>query len=377
MKKVGIITFHNSYNCGSMLESYAIFKYLLNKKLNVEIINFSNQGQKNLYSVLEKNTNIKKVIKNILVYPHRKQIENNNRQYEEFKNRNFVLSKEYNNSNEIKDIYDIVVAGSDQIWNITIPDADEAYFLNWTKKAKKVAYAPSFGARSIPNYTNNPKKYYDYLKKFDAISIREKNGQKWIKEYINKEVPILIDPTLLLSESDYESLLDNNIKYPEKYIFFYSPDFNSQICKLVKKISKKYKMPVITWSAKKYYIRFVKRFGFSLADYESPSVYLTLIKNASLVITTSFHGTIFSSIYKKNFFVIKNGEMFGDDDRVKTLIEQLGLKERLITAEFNDKFDYMKKTNYKKYDIELPLLQRKAYEYIEKNIEDCINETGK
>lgn len=377
MKKIGIITFHNSYNCGSMLESYAILKYLLKKNLNVEIINFSNDGQKNLYSVLEKNINIRKVIKNILVYPHKKQIENNNKKYEEFKNKNFILSKEYSSSSEIKDVYDVVVAGSDQIWNITIPDADEAYFLNWVIKAKKVAYAPSFGARSIPNYTNTPEKYYNYLKKFDALSIREKNGKKWIKEYINKEVPLLVDPTLLLSESDYEQLLDKSIKYPEKYIFFYSPDFNSQICKLVKKISKKYKMPVITWSAKKYYIRFANRFGFSLAEYENPSAYLTLIKNASLIITTSFHGTIFSSIYKKNFFVIKNGEMFGDDDRVKTLIEQLGLEETLISANFDDKFNYMKKTNYDKYNVELPLLQKKAYKYIKENIEDYINETGK
>ena len=65
MKKIGIITFHNSYNCGSMLESYAIQKYLQKQKLENEIIDFSNNGQKKIYSILFKNSSIKNIIKNI------------------------------------------------------------------------------------------------------------------------------------------------------------------------------------------------------------------------------------------------------------------------------------------------------------------------
>ena len=110
------------------------------------------------------------------------------------------------------------------------------------------------------------------------------------------------------------------------------------------------------------------RFGFKLPKYESPAVYLSLIKNAELVITTSFHGTIFSTIYRKKFFTIKNGGMFGDDDRVKTLIEQLGIEDRLIPIAFNDSYDYLAPVNYETYEKNLPKLRKKAKDYIEREI---------
>ena len=118
MKDIGIITFHNSYNCGSMLESYAMQESI--KKYcskDVEIINFSNQGQKELYSVWFKNNSLKNILKNILIIPNIKKIKNNNFQYEKFKRENFILSKkEYEITNELVDTnYKIIISGSDQI----------------------------------------------------------------------------------------------------------------------------------------------------------------------------------------------------------------------------------------------------------------------
>ena len=367
--KVGIITFHNSYNCGSMLESYAIQKYVQYKGTDCEIINFSSEGQRDLYKIMKKNNSIKNIIRNCILLPHKKKLELSNNKYEKFKKDNFKLSNEYKKVDEIEDYYDVVVAGSDQIWNITIKDADDAYFLNWVKKAKRVAYAPSFGAKKISNYTKDIKKYIDYLKSFNALSVREKNGQKWIKEMIGIDVPVLIDPTLLFNSTEYDKIIDNEYRIPSKeYIFFYCPQFNIAICKFVKKISKKYNLPVIAWSAKSYYLKGVNRYGFKLPEYESPAVYLKLIKNAKLVFTTSFHGSIFSTIYKKNFYTIKNGEMYGDDDRVRTLLESLKMEDRLIPFEFDNEFDYMQNVNYSEYDENIKKLREKANLYIEKNI---------
>lgn len=376
-KKVGIITFHNSYNCGSMLESYAIQTYLIKRNIDAEIINFSNEGQRRLYSVFDKNSSLKKVIKNFIVFFHKKKLYFNNYRYEKFKNSNFILSKEYFISSEIKDNYSVVVAGSDQIWNITIPDSDDAYFLNWVKNARKVAYAPSFGARNIKKISNNCSKYVNYLNDFNALSIRENNGKKWLKELVNKDVDVLVDPTLLLDKKDYDKLIDEEFLHPKEYIFFYSPSFDRKVCSLVKKLSLKYNLPVITWSAKKYYLYFIKRFGFKLAEYEDPGVYLNLIKNANLVVTTSFHGTIFSTIYKKKFFVIKNGDMFGDDDRVLTLLKSLKMTNRLISYDFDNNFDYLQEVDYNDYDNTLPILRNKAQKYIKINVEDYYNETIK
>lgn len=90
--------------------------------------------------------------------------------------------------------------------------------------------------------------------------------------------------------------------------------------------------------------------GFKLPDFEDPKAYLQLMKNAEMVITTSFHGTVFSTIYRKKFWVIKNGGMYGNDDRVKTLLSDLAITDRLIELPFDEKFNYMKSVDYSEYE---------------------------
>lgn len=369
MKKIGIITFHNSYNCGSMLESYAMQTIIKKCGGNPQIINFSNQEQRELYGSFYKNKSIKNIIKNLFIISAQTRIKYNNNKYEEFKNRNFNLTHSYQTMTELDDSnYSTIVAGSDQIWNITIDDADDAYFLPWVKKARKVAYSPSFGAKNIMRYSNNPEKYRRMINEFDALSIREYNGKRWIKDLCGKDVEVLLDPTLLLEKSDYELIEKKDFNEKEKYIFFYAPEFKRDICKFVEKISKKYNLKVVTWSTKSYYVKRVKSFGFKLADYEDPSMYLSLIKNAELVITTSYHGTIFSTIYRKKFITVKNGGMYGDDDRVITLLKQLDMENRLIPYTFKENYDYLEEVDYTNYDVVLPQLKEKSIKYIDMNI---------
>ena len=159
-KKIGIITFHNSYNCGSMLQAYALQTILNKMNLKNEIIDFSNDGQRNVYSVYEKKFSLKKIIKNIIIFNCAKRIKENYDSYEKFKNTNFSLSKKkYKKASELDDeMYHTVITGSDQVWNITIEDGDDAYFLPWVRNAKKIAYAPSFGAKNIIEHTNEMEK---------------------------------------------------------------------------------------------------------------------------------------------------------------------------------------------------------------------------
>lgn len=373
---VGIITFHNSYNCGSMLQSYALQTFLNKLGINNEIIDFSNEGQKNVYSIYSKNVTIKNILKNILISPHKDRINKNNISYELFKKEYFHLTKKsFINADELKELnYKIVITGSDQVWNITIEDGDDAYFLSWVHDGIKVAYAPSFGSKNILEYSENAEKYRDYLLDFDYISIRERNGQKWIKELTGQKVDVLLDPTLLLEKEDYDKIISTELKLPSQYIFYYSPGFNRNINKLVKKISKKYRLPVIAFNSKSYYVKLMNLQNFSLPKIENPSTYLQLISNATLIITTSFHGTIFSTIYKKNFWTIKNGGMFGSDDRVLTLMDNLDLTDRLINIQFDDNFNYLEVKNYNQYNINLKKLQKESVDFIRKSIVESLNE---
>ena len=371
MKKVGIITFQNSYNCGSMLESYALQNYLKKMKIDSELIDFSSQGQKEMYGTYFKSNSLKNIVKNIIIFPYIKKIRKNNEMYKKFLKDNLITSKKINTEDDFKNLdYSSVIAGSDQVWNVTIPDYDKAYFLQWVKNAKKIAYAPSFGAKNPVKYANNLEEIKEMIADFDYLSIRENNGKKWIYDMIKRDVPVLIDPTLLLNADDYEKIVSKDMNINYKYIFLYCPSFKTDICKFVKKISDKYNLPVIAWSAKSFYVKNIGKLGFKLPEYENPSSYLYLIKNAELVFTTSFHGTIFSTIYKKKFFTIKNGEMYGDDDRVMTLINNLGLQDRLLEYKFDNNFDYLKDVDYSNYDNELIKNKKIAENYLKESLSD-------
>ena len=378
-KRIGILTFHNSYNCGSMMQAYALQQYL--KKLGVEseIIDFSNEGQKRLYSVFFKDYSIKNLIKNCILFFHQRKIKKNYQYYELFKRANFILSKNsYEKEEELIDEdYDYIICGSDQIWNITIADSDDAYFLPWVKNAKKIAYAPSFGAKNIVKYAQNVEDYKAFLQDFDSLSIREDNGQIWLKDLIGKNIPVVLDPTLLLAREDYEKIINTNIKTPEKYIFYYSPGYSKGINRLVKKISKKYKLPVIAFNAKSFYLKGMNfTTSFQLPSFENPAVYLRLIKKATMVITTSFHGTVFSTIFEKTFWTIKNGGMFGDDDRVLSMMKKLDLEDRLVSMDFDDDFNYLQSKDYQKYHSNLTREQDFSIHYLSSALR-LENEKGK
>lgn len=213
------------------------------------------------------------------------------------------------------------------------------------------------------------------MNQFDYLSVREKNGQKWIKELTGRDIPVVLDPTLLIEKEDYESIVSDELSLPEKYIFFYCPSYSISINKMVKKISKKYNLPVIAFNSKPYYLRGMNFDGFKLPDFEDPKAYLQLMKNAEMVITTSFHGTVFSTIYRKKFWVIKNGGMYGNDDRVMTLLSDLAITDRLIELPFDEEFNYMKSVDYSEYEKRLEKLKNKSQTYLKLALENCDERT--
>lgn len=376
MKKVGIITFHASHNCGSMMQAYALQKTL--KKMNVdnEIIDFQSFGQKDMYAVVHTKKEWKSFAKNMLTLPYRKKIKLQWESYEQYKNKIFELSdKQYSTTSELTEtnnLYSSFISGADQIWNITIRDYDDAYFLSFvTDNRKKNAYAPSFGAKRIEEHTDNKQKYINFLNSYNNLSIRENNGKKWIKELTGRDAKLVLDPTLLLQEDDYLEAMED-IAVDKNYIFYYSPKYNKKIDKLVKRIAKKYNKKVIVWNATEYYVKQERRNGFVLPEKINPGVYLYLIKHADLIITTSFHGSIFSTIYRKKFWTIKNGDMFNNDDRVITLLKQIGFEDKLIDLEFDNNKDYFEEINYTNYERKLDELKKESINYLKK----CINSTG-
>ena len=199
--------------------------------------------------------------------------------------------------------------------------------------------------------------------------IRENNGKKWIKDLTNIDVPVLIDPTMFYSKEEWYPLMSKPL-YKKPYILYYSFHFTQEVNKAVKKISKKLGLPVVVLSAHAWVYNMCALYGFSLAKHSSPAEFLRLVNDADIVLSNSFHGTVFSTIFEKNFWFLYGSIQDPTDDRALTLVKQMGIEDRILKLEDIDKCDFYEKPNYNDVKIKLEKLRKDAFDYLNRSIEE-------
>lgn len=377
MNKIGIVTFHASDNCGSVLQTFALQNVLKNKfNTDSEVIDFSNDGQKSMYRPFWKVTGVKSIIKNALWATVYSDIKRQILAYESFRDKYLKLSSDsFSNCGELvclNDQYDKFITGSDQVWNIKCLDADDAYYLSFADDDKKYAYAVSFGANN-PFIGDEGEHYSNLVKRFKKISVRENNARKWIKDVLKKDIQICLDPTLLLDEKQWAEYIDIGDEpiINEKFIFYYCFSISEHIARFLHQVSKKYNMPVYFLEPKEWALRCCWKNNIKLVGKYGPEVFLNLMKNAEIVFTTSFHGTVFSAIFHKKFWYIDSG--YNDpekDDRAISILNQLGLYDRYKTTDFLLSADLDATVDYKETDRRLEELKEESFAYLKEIIDE-------
>lgn len=374
--KIGIITFHASLNCGSMLQAFALQEVLEKKyKQDVEIINYSNWGQRNYYANWDLFPRPCVIKSNIKALPYHDVINSVRNDYVEFENTYLNLTpKLLKRRRELKGIdkkYDIVIAGGDQVWNVRCRDADKAYFLSFVKDAKKVAYSPSLGARNINKVSIRPREYEKLIREFDALSVRENNGQKWLKELTGIDIPIIADPTMLLNSGEWEEALPIE-EIDEEFILYYAFSYANECNnETMKKVSEKTGLPIYIIDGKSWAINRLDRYGIKMWKKSGPLAFLSLMKNAKLVFVQSFHGIVFSALFHKKFWSLRNKVIKNvDDDRAKVILRQTGLTSRAVTYEELLNIDLFEEINYSLVDEKIEKMRENAFAYIRGFLED-------
>lgn len=318
-----------------MLQAWALQTYLQCQGHKVEIVNYRSPIQKKIYyKPFEWNNKYSMLssCKRLLLYPSAiKPLNRKWQLFDEFLHQELQITKEYNTINQLKEThfdYDLLICGSDQIWNTGAPDATEAYYGNFIgMNTKKISYAPSLGQypeKINIDYTKQ------YLKEFDDISVREERSRDFLlKNGLAQDVKVVCDPTLLLNASQYEKLIDSERIIKEPYIFFYTPvGLPIDYFAIANQLAQKIELPVITERA--YYPKDIRPFKHIRNHIETgPREFLNLIKNAEYVIGGSFHLLVFSILFQKNFYCI-NGDK---DSRTNNLLKKLGLEKRIISLE--------------------------------------------
>ncbi len=368
-KKQGILTFHAAYNYGSCLQAYALQTFLNKNNNEFEIINYRPYNQHGMYSLINlRYFNKGVLVKNVYNILHFKKILERNKKYDEFIHKYFLLSNQnYLDEKELAKIinnYETIVCGSDQIWNLSKSTYDRslAYYLELDKKfnGNAIAYAPSFGD-TINNIVKNEMFDIKYLKNFDYLSFRENDVVKIMRD-MGFDSTLVLDPTLLLNKEDWEKLVGPPI-VNKPYIFYYSLNCKEYSMKFVEKISAENNLPVITsFMHPRESLKKIKIYGNS-----GPLEFLNLLYYSTLVCSNSFHGTVFSIIFQKDFYAIFDEDEEQNiirENRKASLLEQLGLSKHISSYSNYVSLDDIKNTNYNDVEEKLDKLRKISSDYL-------------
>lgn len=375
--KIGTLTlFEGNFNYGGLLQACALCKVLNDLGCDCQVLSYSDAfnpvypstrkllsqyGMKEITKkMLEKmnakigSRNFKRIlsIRTTRIYTFVDQYIPHTEHYDDKK-----LLEEYA-------CYDVLISGSDQVWN---PNCARKGFLQMFphKNIRKISYAASISRNSLSEYEKAI--MLPAILDFDFVAVREKTAQ----EILNKEgfghVFVTIDPTLLLNGEEWNAMASHRIvdkNYVLCYFFSDSRKYREDLAKMCKE--KKLELVYIPY-AKQEFNRFDNRgAGKPLYDI-GPAEFLSLFKYAQYVFTDSFHGTVFSLIYQKKFWVLERDKTSKTsmNSRLCDLLAEVNLSDRLI-ANVSNTMGLGDGVNYESVNGIISSLQRDSLEYLKK-----------
>ncbi len=297
--KIGILTLYNAINAGAFLQAYALQKLLISMGHAPEFINFTTPRY--IYKKYRPYITTQPgyiIFSIVLIAKFMKAW------------RKLNLAGILARSKK----YDAVIIGSDEVWNLTNETFDHIpqFFGNALKSDRIIAYAPSCGLTSFEDIANHAGAV-EGIKRMHAVSGRDDNTAGLLRTITGRPAPMVLDPTLLVDFSDDEiSQADRN------YILVYAVGLQNHQISRIKAFAEKLKKPLIspcfynTWCDK------------SIAA--SPGEFLGLIRNADYVITNTFHGTLLSLCYHRQF-----GTFVEKSHKIKSVLKYLDIEDRNIS----------------------------------------------
>ncbi len=327
MKSVGIVTFHRANNYGVLLQAYATATFINANGYNAQIVDYTNAYEQRIQKLAYKEGGrmigyATSFLKNVLLrkrHYYKKAFGDSDGLFP-------LSEKRYTSKDQMDGLkYDVLVAGSDQIWNPIITGGiDDVFLLNFGESKKRISVASSVGNS---NLSENDKRIVEKtLERFSAISVREEFAKKQLEKLTDIDIKVLLDPTFLLEKSEWWERLGSKSQYAhttEKYIltYFVAPnkeEYHARVAEYAKRL----KLPVWTIQYSNYTWKesSKKIVGATLEDF------IALIYNAELILTDSFHGNAFSINLNRNFVAFKHKT---NPVRVVSLLEKLGISERL------------------------------------------------
>lgn len=380
-EKVGIITFyHQNLNFGGLLQAYALpIALKLYLDINAEQIDcvfiYSEDFMQSQKKKKKRNISLYQV--GILVFSKLKQknLNKRRRMFDKFMEETPHSNVTYNYKT-IKSCvkkYDAFICGGDQIWNDYNSKMDiEAFTLQFVPEGvKKISYAPSIANLEMSDEFKIT--FRKGLSGLNAISVREKSSIQVLQELTNKLIQVVVDPVLLLQKKEWKKIANvPQIKEPYLLCYLLGNDVSQR--KSVKKLAKKLNLKILTFShIFGNAVRKCDLFFGDIHDYTSgPREFIGLIQNAELVVTDSFHASVFSMIFETPFYVFERDKADAKNStnrRIYDFLKEYQLDSQLVSEESLAETNKIPKVDFKYAHQHWEKRREESLEYLEHALE--------
>ena len=246
---------------------------------------------------------------------------------------------------------DITIVGSDQVWRREYNNDLYAMYLSFAKNiGLKISYAASFGIDYWNYSEEQTRKCAILAKQFKAISVREESGIKLCNDYLGVDAVNVLDPTLLLQKEEYENLCVSVEKPNEPTLYAYILDINQEKREILSKIA----------AEKNLVLKIVQADNNAILTVPQ---WIAMFRDAEFIVTDSFHGTLFSIIFRKDFLTI--GNKGRGMSRFTSILSKVGLEERLVN-DFSTDFQTKPEINWSATEKLLEREIEKSYEFLKR-----------
>lgn len=334
MKKVGIVTLHGYFNYGNRLQNYALLKTLEKLNLDVYSCNVHMEPATETMQIME-STKFSRVLERytfteIIGKFFSKVKRNSTEEKDEIDSQREKIFKEFSNEylnevtfssneNSVIDEFSYFIAGSDQVWNPVYFKNLDKYFLDFAPKEKRFSYAASISVDTIPEYFKGRYKYW--LENMSGVSVREVEGANIVRDLIGKDVPVHVDPTMLLTSSEWRDVSKRASNRPDTdYILtYFLGDPPPKAKQVIDRVKKNQNITIINLADKE-----------EVATYKTgPREFLDYIDNAKIFLTDSFHGVVYSILFNTPFLVYERASSGASMySRIETILNKFSFEER-------------------------------------------------
>lgn len=327
--KVGILTISHTLNYGAELQAYALRKVISEEHPDVEVINYVCPRVER--REVPRSPSAKHMLRHPVVavreirdLPNRRV---RAREFSRFSRDMIGLGPRLVSQEEIGKRYDAIVVGSDQVWSLSCTGGDDTFFLGSVPRGitRKLSYAASFGGYDIP--AEKEKTIGAALRDFEVLSVREAKGVQIIRRVSGRGAIQVLDPTLLLDRGAWGALCNSEL-FDEGYVFAYVVAERENTLRFAREASRSMGLPLAI-------VDCYGAPGFSESDCyindASPEEFLALIRGASLVVTSSFHGLALSLALESEVRYSLNTERANANSRLEDLARRVGIEDHEIT----------------------------------------------